>query len=167
MELSSKRLSYQKLTIADAAHYSAMAMNAEVMRYITGRALEADDIQERFETMIITNDKQADIGFYKVYEKEENTFIGLGKLVFINGHTAEIGYSLLPQFWGKKYASEIAGFFISYAHKISYINELVAVVNPANDASKKLLSNFGFTWFETGFVNELPAEIHRLQLNKK
>lgn len=143
-----------------------MATNEEVMRYISGRVLTLAEIRERFELMIITNEKVNEIGFYKVYEKKANVFIGLGKLVFINGHTAEIGYSLLPEFWGQKYASEIAGFFIAQASKLSYIGELLAVVNPDNEASKKLLSKHGFTWFETGFLNEQVMEIFKLSLRR-
>lgn len=166
MNLSSERLNYIKLVAADAQDYVKMAMNKEVMRYITGKALSVKDAKERFESMINSNDKVPDIGFYKVYKKKENTFIGLGKLVFIQGVTAEIGYSLLPQFWGKKYASEIAGCFIDHAQKLSYIKELIAVVNPDNIASKKLLFNYGFTWLETGFLNEQVTEIYKLNLQK-
>jgi len=166
MELSSQRLIYRKLAAPDAAIYLSMAMNGEVMRYITGKALNTREANERFEAMIDTNDKIPEIGFYKVYEKNENSFIGLGKLVFIKGSTAEIGYSLLPRFWGKRYASEIVGCFIEYAQKLSYITDLVAVVNPDNIASKKLLLKYGFTWMETGFLNEQATEIHKLSLQK-
>ena len=167
MDLNSERLNYKKLTKADAPTYITMALNPDVMRYITGRGLTEQEAYERFESMIGTNNKIAEIGFYKVSDKKDNTFIGLGKLVFIHGNTAEIGYSLLPRFWGRKYASEMAGCFIRHAVNIPYIHELVAVVNPDNTASKQLLLKHGFTWFETGFVNELPTEIHRLQLQNK
>ena len=167
MDLFSDRLIYRKITAADLPVYLGMAMNEKVMMYITGKALNIKEAQERLRTMTDTNKQIPGIGFYMVFEKNSHEFVGLGKLVFVKDNTAEIGYSLLPQHWGKKYASEIAGFFISYAHSLSYINDLVALVNPENIASKKLLANFGFTWLETGFLNNLPTEIHRLDLHKK
>ena len=166
MDLISQRLIYRKLTAADASVYTGMAMNKEVMKYITGKALSIAEAKERFQVVIETNAKIPEMGFYGVSEKEGNAFIGLGKFVLINDSIAEIGYSLLPKFWGRKYASEIAGCFIEYASGLPYITELMAVVNPANLASKKLLEKHGFTWFETGFLNEQPTEIHKLSLRK-
>jgi len=164
MELFSDRLMYRKIRQADFPVYLNMAMNEDVMRYITGKALTIKEAQDRLNAMTEINDQIAEIGFYMVHEINTNDFVGLGKLVFINNNTAEIGYSLLPQHWGKKYASEIAGFFIGYAHCIPYIKELIALVNPENLASKKLLSKYGFSWSETGFLNEQPTEIHKLSI---
>jgi RimJ/RimL family protein N-acetyltransferase len=166
MELFSERLYYRKIIEADLPVYYKMAMNEDVMKYITGKALSIKETKARLITMTKTNELVTELGFYIVHEKRKNDFVGLGKLVFIKDGTAEIGYSLLPVHWGKRYASEIAGSLITYARSIPYIKELIAVVNPENIASKKLLANYGFTWSETGFVNELPTEIHQLNLKK-
>ena len=166
MDFISERLIYRKITAADFPVYLNMAMNEDVMKFITGKVLGIKEAQERLQIMTETNNRISEIGFYMIYEKTRNNFIGLGKLVFIKDSTAEIGYSLLPEHWGKKYASEIAGFFISYARTIGYIKELIAIVNPENIASKKLLANYGFTWLETGFVNEQVTEIYKLDLQK-
>jgi [ribosomal protein S5]-alanine N-acetyltransferase len=166
MKLTSERLVYSRLTEADSPLYLTMATNADVMKYITGKALNNDEAAERLKSMVDINKENKQAGFYKINEKDSAAFIGLGKLVCVRNHTAEIGYSLLPQYWGKRYASEIAGFFIRYACGLPYIQELIAIVNPENTASKKLLGNHGFTWFETGFLNEQPAEIYNLVLKK-
>lgn len=167
MNLFSERLRYRKLTTEDFPVYLDMAMNAEVMKYITGKALTTRETAERFKLMTDTNSETSLTGFFMAFEKNSNLFIGLGKFVVVNNNTAEIGYSLLPQYWGKRYASEIAGFFISYASTLPSIENLLAIVNPDNIASKKLLARYGFTWLETGFVNALPAEIYRLDLQNK
>ncbi|MEO6489114.1 MAG: GNAT family N-acetyltransferase [Ferruginibacter sp.] len=166
MKMCSERLHFKKLVSSDAATYRNMATNEAVMKYITGRALEPKEARIRLNNMLEINKEIPEIGFYKVYQSKPNHFIGLGKLVLVENSTAEIGYSLLPEFWGKKYASEIAGFFINYASNIPYIKELIAVINPQNAASKKLLSNYKFTWLETGFINQQQAEIYKLILDK-
>lgn len=166
MHLNSHRLIYIKLEPSDESVYRAMAMNAAVMKYITGKALNVKEATDRLNNMLNINKQIPELGFYKVYQKKAGNFIGLGKLVFIKETTAEIGYSLLPEYWGKKYASEIAEFFIKYAQTFPYIKELIAIVNPENSASKKLLSNFNFLWHETGFLNQQATEIHKLQLQK-
>ena len=167
MEFFSDRLAYRKITMADLPVYLRMAMDENVMMYITGKSLSAHDAKLRLKTMVDTNAEIPGIGFYMAFERNSGDFIGLGKLVVIHDSTAEIGYSLLPQFWGRKYASEIAGFFIDYAHSLLNIKDIVALVNPGNAASKKLLANFGFKWMETGFLNDLPTEIHMLEFNNR
>ncbi len=166
MDLFSERLVYKKITTADLQVYLGMAMNEDVMRYITGKALTLKEAQARLKNMTDINHQAGNTGFYMLYEKTRDNFIGLGKLVFVKDDTAEIGYSLLPEYWGKRYATEVAGCFISHARTIPYIKDLVALVNPDNIASKKLLAKYGFTWSETGFLNELPTEIHKLNLQK-
>ena len=166
MDLESDRLIYRQLTEADYQLYLTMATNGAVMRYITGKSLTNFEARERFKSMIDCNEKYSDFGFYTIRHKMDRSFVGLGKLVVINEKVAEIGYSLLPDFWGNKYATEIAGLFIDYAKNTAAILELIAFVNPQNIASKKLLAKYGFSWLETGFLNEQPTEIHQLKILK-
>ena len=164
MDLVSQRLIFRKLTDVDAAFYIPMAMNEEVMKFITGRPLTLPEACERFDNMLDTNKRNKDAGFYCVHEKSNADYIGLGKMVYINNNTAEIGYSLLPQYWGNRYASEMAGCFIKHAQRHPSVKSLIAVVNPENIASKRLLEKNGFGWIDTGFVNSLAVEIHQLDL---
>ncbi|MES2961165.1 MAG: GNAT family N-acetyltransferase [Pseudomonadota bacterium] len=63
----------------------------------------------------------------------------------------ELGYRLHKKFWGKGYASELAGALCTWAFKKFPINRIVAVTELLNIASQKVLLKNGFEY--VGKVN--------------
>ncbi|MFH1998223.1 MAG: GNAT family N-acetyltransferase [Planctomycetota bacterium] len=59
--------------------------------------------------------------------------------------TAEIGYSVLPQFQGRGYATEMVGSLIQWAMKQPGVTRIVAETEWANPASVRVLVKAGFT----------------------
>lgn len=57
----------------------------------------------------------------------------------------EVGFSLLPKFWGKGYAREACKAFCKRYLEVYPGQHLFAKVNAGNDASKKCLRSCGFT----------------------
>lgn len=102
------------------------------MKHIAGVGLTDEEALERFQVALDADKGMDDMGFVAVAEKEMGEFIGLGKIVpFENGMT-EIGYALLPEFWGKGYASEITNCLVQYAKGLGKIEELIGLVDPEN-----------------------------------
>jgi len=58
----------------------------------------------------------------------------------------DIGFAFLPQFRGQGYAFEAASAVKADAHARLGLATLYAVVNPANDASIRLLAKLGFAF---------------------
>ena len=54
--------------------------------------------------------------------------------------------------------------FVDYSKRISKINELIAIVDPKNIPSKKVLTKLSFTFLKNGLENERPAEYFVLSL---
>lgn len=63
----------------------------------------------------------------------------------------ELGYRLHKKFWGRGYASELAGSLCAWAFKTFPINRIVAVTELLNVASQKVLLKNGFEY--VGKVN--------------
>ena len=61
----------------------------------------------------------------------------------------DLGFALLPRFWGNGYAYESAAAVISYARKALGIGRLVAITSPDNHSSASLLRKLGFTFERT------------------
>ncbi len=55
----------------------------------------------------------------------------------------DIGYALLPAFMGKGYAFEVASATVNYAKEQHGLHRLVAITDPKNVASIKLLEKLG------------------------
>ena len=60
----------------------------------------------------------------------------------------DLGYSLLPEFEGKGYASEAASGVLSYVSNELKKTELFAIVSEKNIRSARLLEKVGFVFTE-------------------
>ncbi|MBB3122027.1 GNAT family N-acetyltransferase [Pseudoduganella violacea] len=60
-------------------------------------------------------------------------------------HSAELGYWLLPQFWGHGYMREALAGFLRHAFSELGLHRISAVVEVDNTASRKLLDALNFT----------------------
>lgn len=60
----------------------------------------------------------------------------------------DIGYALLPAFMGQGYAFEIASATVDYARVQHGLRRLVAITDPKNAASIKLLEKLGMQWVQ-------------------
>ena len=150
---TSARLGYTKFTPADFTNYLNLATNGKVMRYITGRALTEAEARTRFNNYLETNQLHPEAGFFSVNRKADGSFIGLAKLVYVTADEAEIGYSLLPDFWGQKYAAELVSCLLDYAASMPQLTRLLAIVDADNVVSVRLLTNHRF-------VRSLPPTSH-------
>ena len=81
-----------------------------------------------------------------VFLKEGNEFCGLLTLKEIdkNAKRGEIGYSFLPEFWGKGIGSKAVQLVFDFAMKEVQFHSLFAQVLELNKASQKILQKMGF-----------------------
>jgi ribosomal-protein-alanine N-acetyltransferase len=73
----------------------------------------------------------------------------------------DIGFAFLPAYWSQGYAFESAAAIKDYARTAFGLTRLLAIVNPANDGSIRLLEKLGFT-FES--LTRMGAESHDVRL---
>lgn len=62
---------------------------------------------------------------------------------------AEIGFWLLPEYWGLGIIKEAAAAVFGYASKVLNLAKIVALVETENNNSKKLVKKLGFIYQET------------------
>jgi RimJ/RimL family protein N-acetyltransferase len=58
----------------------------------------------------------------------------------------DIGYAYLPKYWSKGYAFEAALAMKQYAREVIGLKRMVAVVDPQNAGSIRLLEKLGMTY---------------------
>jgi RimJ/RimL family protein N-acetyltransferase len=58
----------------------------------------------------------------------------------------DIGYALLPRFWSKGYAVEAARAVKEYAKEVVGLKRMVAIVDPANEGSIRVLEKLGLQY---------------------
>jgi [ribosomal protein S5]-alanine N-acetyltransferase len=147
----------------DFNDYFSLVSNGKVMAQITERSIPYGEAQVNFQKIIDRNKGNSKYGTYKI---DKEFFIGLGHLT-LNKHNiyeAEIGYMILPEYWGKGYGTEIARRLIEIA-KQTELRVLKAIIDPENIASRKILINNGFISEKICEIDGLPGEILRKHLN--
>ncbi len=134
------------------------------MRYVTFRALTREEAIERFEKALLINAKNSDLGYWLAYNKFDGNLITYLKIVNIGNNQHEVGYLVLPKYWGQKYATELTATLVDYAKKIDEITKLVGIVDVENGASKRVLIKQGFQLYETGMLDGSPVEYYSLDI---
>ena len=162
--MESNRLIFEKFKKADFNNYFKLVGNEEVMKMISGKAIPEKDALQKFQKILLINNAHPEIGVYCIKHKETNKFIGLGKIVMVGDREAEIGYALLPDNWNMGYGHEISQELVKYAKSINYIDSLIAITDPENTASKRILAKSHFTLHQVCTIEDLPAEIYKLKI---
>lgn len=147
--------------------YFQLVGNAEVMAMITDRPFETQEAQAGFEKLLEQNKVLADFGHFKISATATGAFMGFAKLVVDHkeGHEAEIGFMLLPQFWGHGIAGSATEELIASAKSMRTIRKIKAVLDPQNKASRKILVDNGFVSESLGEIDGLPEEVMYLLIS--
>ncbi len=151
----------EKFTASDFQHYFSLVHNEEVMKMITERAIPKEEATKDFEKLLHNNALQSNFGSFKIIEAATNQFVGLAKLSLIHPQDteAELGYMLLPSFWGKGIASHVTKMLMAIAQQQPQIKTLTAIIDPQNLPSRKILLKNGFISKELKEMDGLPGEI--------
>lgn len=165
MDFVSERLSYHKFTPLDIKDYLSWYTNNEVMKYITGRGLTQPEAEARFKIALGMNDQHPDAGLYAVRKRGSDEFVGIAKFVYKDPHEAEVGYGMLPEYWGKGYASEILDCMVKLSKKHHRVTKLIAIVNPENLSSKKVLAKKGFVFDKQITEDNFLLEYYKLPVH--
>ena len=161
-------LIFEKFREDDFADYLRLVGDAQVMAMITERALPETEAREEFAQLLANNALHPDFGQFKVLDAR-GAFMGLGKLALTQADSreAELGYMLLPEYWGKGMGSRIAAQLLGVAQAHGgQIERLFAIIDPANIPSRKILLRLGFAHHEFKDFDGLPGEILHYDLSK-
>ena len=162
--LRSLRLYHQRMTETDRENYLRLVSDQDVMRYISNEVLSEETGHSRFGKVLQTNEQYEDLGIFAVHEVGTNRYVGLSKLTHVSSGTAEVGYALLPDFWGKGYGTEISRCMIELAYTIPRLHTLEAYIHPDNTASQHILEKCGFRFWKGGMKNNMLTSIFVMKL---
>jgi len=143
------RLILRPLVETDVDAIFAMRSDPQVMRFIRAP-------QNRSETVnwleLVSSRWESDrIGFCAVIEKQTEKLVGwcgLWRLDEIN--ELEIGYAITKDAWGKGFATEAAQVFLQYAFEKLKTGKIVAVAEPENASSRRVMEKLGMKFVRLG-----------------
>jgi len=147
MNIETSRLLLKNYSIDDFNSFFLLKSTEEVWEYSTFTSYQNEEkALTDFQTMLnnlVSNPYQ----FGALFTKDSNAFIGEAGIISLNKNANKcvIGYNLLPDYWGKGYATEITQALVTYAFETLHIERVEALAMPLNRASCKVLEKSGFT----------------------
>ena len=146
--IETERLILRQLTPDDATFIFALLNEPSWIQNIGDRHIKTlDDARAYIRNGPAASYAKNGFGLYLVVLKEANESIGMCGLIKRDGlEDVDIGYALLPRFWSKGYAVEAARATIAYAREGVGLKRIVAIVDPANESSIRVLEKLGMQY---------------------
>lgn len=143
--LETARLVLRRLSPDDAAFILDLLNQPSFLQFIGDRNVRTlDDARNYILQGPAASYQQHGFGLYLTLLKDSGAPIGLCGLVKRDSlPDVDVGYALLPQFWGKGYATEAATAVFQYGRQTLGLLRIVAVVNPDNAGSIAVLKKLG------------------------
>lgn len=143
--LETERLLLREITTDDAAFLLRLLNEPSFISNIGDRNVRTIEDAKRYALNgPIASYEQHGFGLYLVVLKETGEAMGICGLVKREVFAdADIGYAFLPEYWGKGYAIEATAATKGYAFGQLGQRRLLAIVNPENESSIKLLKKLG------------------------
>ncbi|MDQ1591488.1 MAG: [ribosomal protein S5]-alanine N-acetyltransferase [Pyrinomonadaceae bacterium] len=143
--IETERLNLRQLNAGDAGFILELLNDPSFLHNIGDKGVRTVEDAERY---ILTGPVESyarhGFGLWVVELKESGVPAGICGLVKRDTlPDADIGYAFLPRFWSRGYAREAAAAVISYAREPLGLPRVLAIVQPGNAGSIKVLEKIG------------------------
>ena len=171
MSFNTERVQLRRFIPEDLASVHGIESDSEVMIYTgPGRAQTLEESKVRFQKLLDPKLNFSVFGFWAGIDKTNDELFAWFMLLEGENDSAELGYMLSKNYWGKGFATEIGRVLCKKAFEQTQLNRIVASVNPLNQSSANVLLKLGFT-LEKADLNldgySLSAESFGLSKKKK
>ncbi|MEM9434678.1 MAG: GNAT family N-acetyltransferase [Pseudomonadota bacterium] len=145
--IKSRRLSLRKWRGSDRAQLRLILGDPEVMEFSDQGALSEAQQTSWLDEACLVSRMDLLSGPLAITRRAEDLAVGYIRLSTEPGRVktgaVELGIRLARRMWGQGYATEAAAAMIDAAKTIPSISELVAIVDPNNERSIRLLEKLG------------------------
>lgn len=139
-----ERLQLLVLQKEDFPEAFSVFSNPQTMTYtLLDRYITEESFQPYFQELLENPDLQG----YLLRQRTDNVCVGFANIEFSNrsqnGGTGEIGYFLLPEFWGNGYATEVATALCTIGFCEYQLHRMCASCNANNLHSEHIMQKIG------------------------
>jgi RimJ/RimL family protein N-acetyltransferase len=146
--LETERLNLRRLTGDDAEFILELLNDPAFITNIGDRGVRTVAAARRYiSERFVASYEQHGFGLYLVELKETCAPAGICGLVKRDTLAdVDIGFAFVPRYWSKGYALESAAAVTAYAFEVLGLKRLVAITNPSNAGSIKVLEKLGLKY---------------------
>ncbi|MGD8404750.1 MAG: GNAT family N-acetyltransferase [Anaerolineales bacterium] len=159
--LETKRLTLRQVALDDGEFVLELLNEPLFIQNIGDRGVRTlEDARNYISDRIISSYENLGFGMYLVTLKYTGAAAGLCGLVKRNGlNDVDIGYAFLSRYWSKGYATEAALAVKEHAKNTIGIKRLVAITDPANQGSVRVLEKIGLKFEKMIRLSEDDIEL--------
>ena len=165
--LETKRLIIKPSKFEDLDNLCVLQSDPDVMKYIGQGVRSPEEVKKWFEKTLLHHQKHG-FSFGSVFEKASGDFIGQAGIMYLDYDDSqpdiEVGYRLSKKCWNNGYATELSRALIAWGFENLSVNKLVAVINPGNERSRRVLEKIGMHYI--GKVNCYNTEVAKYEIDK-
>ncbi len=169
-EQETQRLKFRLLTRNDFATWLKLFQEKEVAKFLGFSNITTPELQCEEWFKIQERRYVNDLGGMNVLiEKGSGQLVGqCGLLVqeVNEKQELEIGYSILPNYRNKGYASEAAQKCRNFAFENNFSDSLISIIHVDNIRSEKVALNNGMRKTKSTIYKEIPVNIFRIHKNQ-
>ncbi|TWT72591.1 GNAT family N-acetyltransferase [Crateriforma conspicua] len=130
-----RRLLHRAFDLGDAEAFFRLNSDQEVMKF-TGEPLLSSLKQASEAIECYTDFERYGFGRWACVEKQSGRVIGFSGLKYLPDlDEVDVGYRLMPEFWGRGFATEACAACLEFGFRTLQLKEIIAMVIPANAAS--------------------------------
>lgn len=148
--LETERLLIRRFTFADLDTLVELRSDADVIKYLGGTNMQNPAAIEKRLKFYIDCYRKFGFGMCAMIWKATNEMCGWSGLQPLEetGKT-EVGYGMAKKFWGRSVGFECASAWLEYGFKTANLKKIVAVAQPENTASWRIMEKLGMRYEKT------------------
>jgi RimJ/RimL family protein N-acetyltransferase len=159
--LETDRLDVRQVTDDDAEFILGLLNEPSWLRFIGDKGVRTlDDARDYIRNGPVASYQRFGFGLYMTRQKSDGARIGLCGLLKRDAlPDVDIGFALLPAYWGKGYALEAAAAVMEHGRAAHGLRRIVAITNPDNERSIQLLAKLGMRQDGTVRISDPGLEL--------
>ncbi len=165
--LETERLIIRKFTPDDLPWVIEMRSLPAVNKYLGGPRLQNPEAVTKRMQFYFDCYEKFGFGQSAMIWKETGETIGASGLQPLeNTGEIEVGYSLKPQFWRMGLGYECAQAWLEYGFITAGLERIVAVADPANTGSWRIMEKCGMSYEKTGEFYGIQCKFYAISKDK-
>ena len=161
--IRSARLILERMRESDMSDLCRMHRDERVMATLAG--VRSEEETAEFLRAQLAHWERHGFGWWTLREAGSGSFVGRGGLRRVTveeREEVEVGYALLPEFWGRGLATELAEESARVAFEVLDLPDIVSFTLPTNRASRRVMEKAGLRYERDIVHADLPHVLYRL-----
>jgi RimJ/RimL family protein N-acetyltransferase len=163
-----ERLLLREFVESDATDFYVLGSDPQIIRYTGdpgGGFRSVEHAMEILHSHPMADYRNHGYGRWAVIHKESGRLIGFAGLKYLEElDDIDLGYRLIPEYWGHGLATESALAVRDYGFEDLSLEEVIGLVHPENVASERILKKLGMEF--VGVIQYSGLDVHKYLMTR-